>query len=247
MNGANQTIKRRRNVIIIMGIICVLLIAGLGGTIAYYALAINNKQSELDSANITINQLNTTIAKQDDSISQLNSTVTNLQNEIASDNVTLEKLQNELDNLTGSENSTETFATSQGLYDGFQLTLALEKTNFSLGEPINVTLILTNISDQTVSFWLDFSFSYFQFFVYDSTNSEIYSSLYNGGALLPLAVQFTLNPGQSMSDVFSWPQTIFSPEGVPVSPGTYYIVGQVGPIQEANSTIETTPIQITIS
>ena len=46
---------------IALGIICILLIAGLGGTILYYAVAINNKQSALDLANKTINQLNATI------------------------------------------------------------------------------------------------------------------------------------------------------------------------------------------
>jgi DNA-binding transcriptional ArsR family regulator len=41
-----------------LGVICVLLIASLGGTITYYTMAINNKQSELNSANLTLNQLN---------------------------------------------------------------------------------------------------------------------------------------------------------------------------------------------
>jgi uncharacterized coiled-coil protein SlyX len=90
-----------------LGIICILLIAGLGGAIAYYTMAINNKQSELNSANQIINllnatiakqnnaisQLNATIAKQNNAIIQLNTTVTNLQNQIASDNITVTSLE----------------------------------------------------------------------------------------------------------------------------------------------------------
>jgi hypothetical protein len=164
---------------------------------------------------------------------------------IASLNSQVSQLQNQLNNLTQ-------VLTARGVTDGFMLTMTLEKTQYSLGEPINVTLALTNISNQTVSFWLDYSFSYFQFFVYNSTMNRIYSSLW--GILLPLAVSYTLDAGQSMSDSYSWNQTwnesIFSGEGIAVLPGTYYIVGQVGPMQQNNivfsSTIETTPIQITI-
>jgi uncharacterized coiled-coil protein SlyX len=84
---------RGRSAVVALGIVCILLIAGLGGTIAYYATTINNKQSELNSANKTINQLNATIAKQNDTVSQLNSTITNLQNQIASGNATITTLK----------------------------------------------------------------------------------------------------------------------------------------------------------
>jgi DNA-binding transcriptional ArsR family regulator/uncharacterized coiled-coil protein SlyX len=75
---------RGRTATLALGIICILLIAGLSGTIAYYTMAINNRQSELDSANKTINQLNATTAKQNDAIGQLNTTISNLQNQITS-------------------------------------------------------------------------------------------------------------------------------------------------------------------
>jgi DNA-binding transcriptional ArsR family regulator len=48
---------RSRGVALALGIICVLLIAGLGGTLAYYTVAINKKQSELNSANDTVTNL----------------------------------------------------------------------------------------------------------------------------------------------------------------------------------------------
>ncbi|HYB68866.1 MAG TPA: NosD domain-containing protein [Candidatus Acidoferrales bacterium] len=72
-----------RSVAVSLGIICILLIAGMGATILYYATAINNKQSELDLANKTINQLNATITEQHDEITQLDNMITNLQNQIS--------------------------------------------------------------------------------------------------------------------------------------------------------------------
>jgi hypothetical protein len=194
-----------RNVAVALGIICIILIAGLGATMAYY---ITNLTLELSQLQASLNEIETLL------------------------------------------NQSLTPSVAQGVYDGFQLTMTLEKTVYELGNPINISLTLTNISNQTVSFWLDFSFSYFQFLVYNSTGSAIYSSLNNGGALLPLAEDYTLNAGQSISDSYSWDQTwnntFFSPEGIPVLSGAYYIVGQVGPIYGTNSTIETTPIQVTI-
>ena len=62
-----------RSAVVALGIACILLIAGLGGTIAYYTLAINNKQNELNSMSKTIDQLNATIGKQNDAIDQLKS------------------------------------------------------------------------------------------------------------------------------------------------------------------------------
>jgi uncharacterized coiled-coil protein SlyX len=73
-----------RSAVVALGIVCILLIAGLGGTIAYYTITINSKQSELDSANKTISQLDATISKQNDAIGQLNTTISNLQNQITS-------------------------------------------------------------------------------------------------------------------------------------------------------------------
>jgi hypothetical protein len=123
-----------------------------------------------------------------------------------------------------------------------QLTLALEKTVYSLGEPVNVTVTITNISNQTVSFThtgLDFDFR-----VYNDTNNLVYQwssfrAIAQFIAIVPLAA------GESISQNFTWLQTCnfnASAEGDQVSAGTYYIVGQTGPTYG----IQTTPIQITI-
>jgi rhodanese-related sulfurtransferase len=62
-----------------LGIICIILIASLGGVIAYYTMAINSKDNELSTLssevfelNATVNQLNATILKQNNTINSLN-------------------------------------------------------------------------------------------------------------------------------------------------------------------------------
>jgi len=70
-----------RRVAIALGTVCILLIAGLGGAIAYYAVRINNKDNEVKSQKATISQLNATIEDQNSTINQLNTNITNLQNQ----------------------------------------------------------------------------------------------------------------------------------------------------------------------
>ena len=148
---------------------------------------------------------------------------------------------------------------AQGSALGIQLTMTLEKTVFRLGEPINVTLTMTNITNQTQTFVLG-AYNDFDFHVYNETNSNIYwhSSIWLGEVAIPDGLTgITLNPsepwGNSWTETFLWQQNMISgtfdnPSYVPVSPGTYYVVGRVGaPFSiDENSTWQTTPIQITI-
>jgi hypothetical protein len=137
---------------------------------------------------------------------------------------------------------------------GFELTLTLEKTEYTLGEPINITLTMTNISNQTTSFGLGyFNYFGFDFQVYNSTNSTIYqwSNRWFNVARLDVVLGETLSAGESLSENLAWPQTSCNSgdfEGYPVLPGTYYIFGRFGPLYYGtNSTIETTPIQVNIA
>jgi hypothetical protein len=110
----------RRSVTMTLGIICILLIASMGGTLAYYTMIIHDKDSELASANTAISQLNTNVTNLQNQDKQLqmwldgNETTlnhtqannTNLQDEIDSLNSNVTKLQNELNNFHITENST---------------------------------------------------------------------------------------------------------------------------------------------
>ena len=123
-----------------------------------------------------------------------------------------------------------------------ELTMALGKTAYSLGEPVNLTLTITNISNQTTNFThtgLDFDFR-----VYNDTNNVVYQWS-NFRAIAQFIAIVPLHAGESMSTNFTWLQTCnfnTSVEGDPVSPGTYNIIGQTGPTYG----IQTTPIQLTI-
>jgi hypothetical protein len=124
---------------------------------------------------------------------------------------------------------------------GLKLTMTLEKTVYSLGEPINVTLAVTNVSNQT------FNFAYaawtFDFLVYNDTNFIYQWSSYR---VIPMFIMnWPLDPGENITNVLVWPQTCnvtAASEGIPVSPGTYYIVGQV-----PSYGLETTPIRVIIA
>jgi rhodanese-related sulfurtransferase len=84
-------------------IICILLIASLGGVIAYYTMAINNKDndlntlgSEVSELNMTVNQLNATIIQQNNTTNSLNTTVGQLNATIIEQNNKINSLNVEL-------------------------------------------------------------------------------------------------------------------------------------------------------
>lgn len=237
MSGTKERKIPRKGLLVGLGIICIILVTCLGGAVAAYTLMINDKSNTISSLN---NQ-----------ISQLNSSVANLENQLASENSTINSLISQVANLQKQLLYQNTTYTVFGVLDGWELNMTLEKTVYSLGEPVNITLILTNISNQTTSFGLGYS-NDFDFQVYNGTNNTLYkwSNRWLAVAHPYVILGETLNPGESLCEYVSWQQTCYNTglsEGAPVLPGTYYIVGQIGPIYYGtNSTIETTPIQMTI-
>jgi hypothetical protein len=129
--------------------------------------------------------------------------------------------------------------------------MTLEKTNYSLFEPINIYFTITNISNQTINLEHDVDPYDFEFRVFNDTNNIIYSLIfpvyagYNPGGVDIVGTD--LNPEESLTGVLEWEQMFNNTVPNTVSPGTYYIVGQIGPIFLNGLTIETTPIQIVIA
>jgi uncharacterized coiled-coil protein SlyX len=146
MSETEETKTAGKGVIIALGIICVILVVSLFGVIAYYTITIRNKESELNSANIAINQLNATIARQNDTIDALNTTVTNLQKQVALDNSTLTKLQNQI----ASDNRTITSLGARVLIDG--ITYSTTPTSYDLLFIGYFTLLPNNQSDPNMDF-----------------------------------------------------------------------------------------------
>ncbi len=139
-----------------------------------------------------------------------------------------------------TQNSNQPVAS--GEKGNLELTMTLDKTTYSLGEPVNLTLTITNISAQTINFThtgLDFDFQ-----VTNDTNNLVYQ--WSNFLAIPQFVTIEPLPaGGSISSNFTWLQICnfnISVNGDSVSPGTYNIIGQTGPIYG----IQTTPVQITI-
>jgi hypothetical protein len=132
---------------------------------------------------------------------------------------------------------------ASGESGNLELTMTVDKTAYGLGEPVNITLTLTNISSQTINFThtgLDFDFQ-----VYNGTNNVVYQ--WSNFQFIPQFITIEPLPaGGSISANFTWMQTCnfnAQVQGDPVTPGTYNIIGQTGPTYG----IQTTPILITIN
>jgi len=131
---------------------------------------------------------------------------------------------------------------SKAVNGSFELTFSVEKTVYTVGEPVNITLSITNISKQTVDFThtgMDFDF-----FVTNDTDNVVYQ--WSIGRAFPLFVMIEpLQPGENVTATYTWSQTCNanpSTVGTLVSPGTYYIVGKSNSIYG----LQTGPVQITI-
>jgi DNA-binding transcriptional ArsR family regulator len=75
LQSTSSTKVVRRTTAIALGIICIVLVAGLVGGFGYFIMTINDKDG-------TISSLNTQISSKNSQISQLNSNLTNLQNQV---------------------------------------------------------------------------------------------------------------------------------------------------------------------
>jgi hypothetical protein len=153
---------------------------------------------------------------------------------------------------------------------GLELTVHLEKIKYDLGEPVNITLTLTDISNKTVHLWLwsDIAWDYQ---VFNSTNSLMFdylSDVFTFGSVDFFPVNITA--GQSITAPFVWPQaygpipfSTVTPLSPPVSiggginitwvslggavtlvsPGIYHIVGR---FSNSTFTLQTPSLQIII-
>jgi len=125
--------------------------------------------------------------------------------------------------------------------DGLELTMAIEKTQYVLGEPINITLTIINISNQTINF--NHSGQDFDFLVNNDTNNIIYQWSKDRAFAMFIMIM-PLKPQENLTGTYTWQQTSnYQPQQeTQVSPGTYNIVGETGPTYG----LQTPPIQVII-
>ncbi len=125
--------------------------------------------------------------------------------------------------------------------DGLELTMSIEKTQYVLGEPINITLTITNISNQTVSF--NHSGQDFDFLINNDSNNIIFQWS-KGRAFAMFIMIMPLKPQENITGTYIWQQTSNNQpqQETQVSPGTYNIIGETGP----SYGLKTPPIQVSI-
>lgn len=123
---------------------------------------------------------------------------------------------------------------------GLQLSLSIPQTTYQLYDLVNFTLSITNLSNHTITFGQ--TATTFDFLVYNNTG-PVYK--YSDSGFFPTWAKLTtLQPGENLTESFSWDQdcdTVFSaascmtacPAVFLASPGTYYIVGQALGLQTA--------------
>jgi hypothetical protein len=142
-------------------------------------------------------------------------------------------------------------ATVEVTHEQIKLTMYLEKTVFQLGEDVKLKLALTNIGEQNVTLTAP-STKRFDFVVYDSNHNEIHRWS-RRVSFLTVEQRTTLKPGETKSEVpYKWEQirdisdASVKYDFLPVSPGTYYIVGETLFEYDGAQIPQTPPIEITI-
>ena len=120
-------------------------------------------------------------------------------------------------------------------YGPIKLTMRLNKTAYKLGEPVNINVTVTNISNETIVLGYTMP-PELDFWVYNESSQVIYKyhQVYAWGLAI---VDVILNPGESFHQYPWYPPLVwdqvevkFSPYShIQVPPGTYYITGRTGP------------------
>jgi hypothetical protein len=90
-----------RTLAIALGIVCIILIAGLSGVMAYYTLVVSNRDSTITSRNNQIASLNSQIENRNSTISSLSAELSSFQDEI--NNIHVLSTENA---TVGTENAT---------------------------------------------------------------------------------------------------------------------------------------------
>jgi uncharacterized coiled-coil protein SlyX len=148
-----------RSVAIALGIVCILLIAGLGGAMVYYTMTINNENSELSTlksgiVNITggISTSNVTalVAQLDARIDEMNLEITDQINTIVTLNANITTLTNEKNQLQTWLDGNETMLSQTQTWLSGNITSLQSQMN-NLTNIVNLANSTVWVNDQTIS------------------------------------------------------------------------------------------------
>jgi hypothetical protein len=132
----------------------------------------------------------------------------------------------------------------------FKLAMIIPKDTYALGEPVNITLRLTNLRNESVTIFHNLM-SLLAYSVLDPSGNLIYYEDEVPGAItLPVVVDKTMEPNMAYEKLFVWRQVYWGTcndvEYPITTPGTYTIKGRtyfllgdvVGPLLEANLQVD---------
>jgi len=130
-----------------------------------------------------------------------------------------------LKTLTNGGDSPAEVAT---VYGPLKFIMTVNETRFNLGEPVNITLIIRNISNETIL--LGFAYPPSLNFLVYNRSLQIFNYLYTQGGP-DVVISHVLNPDETFSRTLQWEQVAMdeSPPHIfrQVQCGTYYIRGQI--------------------
>jgi hypothetical protein len=111
-----------------------------------------------------------------------------------------------------------------------ELSIQLDKCEYQQGENVTITISLKNVGNETITVsWPSYSCSdgvdmYFDFIVMDGNGTKV-SQWYYGRGLLASVLTRTLDPGQQLTNVYTWMQDTGWPDFAQVPKGTYSVKG----------------------
>lgn len=138
----------------------------------------------------------------------------------------------------------------------FKLTITLERSTYTLGEPVNVTWILTNIGEENATLYYSCERSLDFIILDENFNHVFWYGLHMGRFLVELP-PLSIAPGDNITLVGVWSQ-IYDDIEVgfevrpwvikfkQVPPGTYYVFGIFESPTYNYTKLETPPLRITI-
>lgn len=137
-----------------------------------------------------------------------------LQNEKSISSSETNGVTNQPPNETNTESSlNETSASSSDsiifekvFNETFKLTMIIPKDTYALGEPVNITLRLTNLSNESVTIYHNLM-SLLAYSVLDPSGNVIYYKDETPGEVsLPVSVDKTMEPNMAYEKLFVWRQ-----------------------------------------
>jgi len=128
----------------------------------------------------------------------------------------------------------------------FKLSMLLNKTTYALGEPVKITLTLTNVREENVTFVFltgPNPSPYWFWRVYDENDRIVFYHEYV--LMIPTLEEITLQPAELMQGRYTWNQKDTNNEQQ-VPPGIYYPTATVGFMYNGEEVLLETRIKIYI-